>query len=337
MNYAGATASYALSGVSQPIWYTAQDYTGKYALVGSGNFPSTVDDVWLSTDYGATFNTIIPNVFSFAGAISGNGQYMLAGYVTGGGQGSYLSSDYGATFNNLTSLQTLLLTNANIGQTGNYMLVTTDSATASRVRQSSDFGTTFNAPPSPIPAAYTPYSTACTMSSDGKYRFINPDPRYGFTTMYRSDDYGVTYTATTALPTPNSGTFYLRYSVSASGQYQSAIVFNYSTTAYISNNYGVSFTTTSFPSNIQSAAISGSGQYFGFVLSTGAVYISNNFGKTFINLFKHPNAPHDKALSMSYNGDYMMVGGNSTALTLYKGYGSMYSSLLLNFVFAKNV
>jgi photosystem II stability/assembly factor-like uncharacterized protein len=100
--------------------------------------------------------------------------------------------------------------------------------------------------------------------------------------------------------------------VSASGQYQTAVVYGgASGFIYISSNYGVTWTSTATSVGTQSwqaVAMSASGQYQTAVISTGFLYISSNYGVTWTQT---ATSQTWQAVAMSASGQYQTAVVNS--------------------------
>lgn len=304
----GNTANVSLTGITQPLWFSSMSNSGKYMLVGAGNFPSTTNSVWKSSDYGRTWSVAVASVFGFGGAISGNGQYQLAG---NGFVATYRSADFGATWALVPSLSSTLVNSCFISENGKYQIAVTGQIT-SLLRQSDDYGASWIVAPLPASAAGI---YGCAMSGDGRYRLTFPDTRYTANVFYFSNNYGTSYSPLTTIPVP-TGNWYLRGQISYNGQYWALIAYQQSNIR-ISRDYGTTWTTvTPSASQLDSLAMSASGQYIVVSNSTGLVFLSNDYGATFSPLFKHPNALHDKGLSINNNGQLVLCAGNSTNTTL---------------------
>ena len=140
--------------------------------------------------------------------------------------------------------------------------------------------------------------------------------------IYTSSDYGNTWSITSAPQTITTDTFgisitqlahWSSISISASGQYQSAVIFEGG--IYTSNNYGTTWShNISAPSGSRwsSISISSSGQYQTAVVSGESIYTSTDYGNTW-----SPNtimAPANWfSVSISASGQYQtaIVNGGS--------------------------
>ena len=117
-------------------------------------------------------------------------------------------------------------------------------------------------------------------------------------------------------------------SVSASGQYQTAVV--YGESIYISSNYGSTWTSTNTSAgnkDWKSVSISASGQYQTAVVYGGSIYISSNYGSssTWTPITSTGNK-NWQGVSVSASGQYQtaVVYGGSTYIS--SNYGSTWTS-----------
>ena len=230
----------------------APSLDGKYQTIvdGGGN-------IFVSSNYGTSWKltSISGNPPLSSVSISRNGQYQTAvGSVFFNSGLSFVSSDYGHTWSD-APLPQLPYTSIAMSDDGQYQtIVSFDSS----LYISSDYGKTwsFTNQQSDFTALQLTWF-AVSMSSDGKYQtsvtfgsFFNEGNYNQYGTIYRSDDYGHTWTQPLNLP-DLTGVLCTGISVSGSGQYQTmvSVVFNSSSNIYKSNDYGNSWTITFSPNN----------------------------------------------------------------------------------------
>lgn len=122
---------------------------------------------------------------------------------------------------------------------------------------------------------------------------------------YISKDSGQTFNAiaTSDLPTAAQNI----YAISADGN-TIVIVTSSNATAYISPNTGASFpiryTCGTGSETAHAVAVSGEGQYIMIITSLG-VYFSNNFGRTFTNIYVGSSISNGALCAISYTGQYI--------------------------------
>jgi hypothetical protein len=121
-----------------------------------------------------------------------------------------------------------------------------------------------------------------SMSSSGQYQVVTVNGS-GSNSFYSSNNYGASWTLTGP-----SGIFFTGISLSASGQYQTAV--QQTGSIYTSNNFGASwsqYTDSNFPTsnNYSGISVSASGKYQSSVVTTGSsspytasIVTSSNFG-----------------------------------------------------------
>ena len=206
-------------------------------------------------------------------ASSATGQYLAA---LGGQSGTfmtssnlYLSSDYGASWNLNANLPDDLYGAVTSSTTG----ATLALCSSSGIYTSSDYGSNWALSADTVGATQgctgTAYSPALVGSASGQYLYTMTVTNG----LFRSADYGVTWTSSTGAPT---ATFYSAIASSPSGQY---IVATLSGTIYLSQNYGVSYTKTlAYNTLYYSIVCSDSGTIT--VSSFGSMYKSTDLGKT---------------------------------------------------------
>ena len=253
--------------------------TGQYMLVSSDQY-----GIYYSTNYGQTWSVpsglTVAATYQWSGAaISSTGQYMLVCYYPNGSV--YLSSNYGQTF---TANPGGLGTAANyqyvsMSSTGQYMLISNQNAVA-YAYMSSDYGSTFTTSSNMPSGLSTGSFVASSISSTGQYMLLSTQDTTT-SRVYRSTNYGLTWTVPAGLPT--GATFYSDVCVSANGQYMMAC-YRTGGNVYYSSDYGATWATnTSIPNtgntatsllNYYAVAMSSTGQYMMAAAYSGAIYFS---------------------------------------------------------------
>jgi len=153
----------------------------------------------------------------------------------------------------------------------------------------------------------------CAISKDGKYQTAVSTPSASEDTIYRSSDYGVTWTAV-----PGYSLSCFAVAMSDSGQYQTLTT----TTGYIhvSINYGVTWATKAISANWRGIAMSGSGKYQTAGVSDGVdgnIYISLDFGNSWA--LKIGPVGNFQRVSISQSGQYQLIAARWTS-GIYGGY-----------------
>jgi len=306
---------------------------GQYIFIGlqGSQIGNTVPQ--LSKDYGNTWTDVTP-AFGLAfenataAAISSTGQYMIAINTNNGvslSGGTYYSIDYGSTWVRGSSSGTPSDSVA-ISSTGKYML----SANKSNIVISNNYGldnadTTsswYYGNSSQLDPSYN------ASNNNGTYRAVSMahDASIMYaTTKYRvwkSTDFGNEWTASNS-----TGTNYGNIACSANGQYVLVCPFqsgnDTSDNLYVSNNYGVTFTTVGDVHSYCACAVSACGRYMiatdkgkftgnatPLLNRKGYVYASKNYGADWIQVTDISG--YYTGIAMSHNGD-MIYSQSSTS------------------------
>lgn len=249
--------------------------TGQYQIAGGIRGFDYNSYIYVSNDYGATWTMkkqLSDRIGAFA--ISNNGQYMIAGEIIDSGSGSvnkyvYMSSDYGQTWNALTSLPTDVFAygivnlkpgwiGGSLSYNGQYITV---SNSAGQTYVSANYGATFTkrvddwmvcaaGPGSQIvPTQFH----SINMSYSGQYQTalansFGGSPICYNNSIWRSSDYGVTWTETSYTGNWGSINESSGLKVSSSGQYQFAAKAEFTTYPptqpaglFLSTDYGVTW------------------------------------------------------------------------------------------------
>ena len=140
--------------------------------------------------------------------------------------------------------------------------------------------------------------------------------------IYTSNDYGATWTLSGA-----GSNSWSSVSISATGQYQTAVANNASTGyIYTSNNYGVTWTQDASVGSAKlwsSVSISANGQYQTAVISSGLIYTSNNYGVTWNST---ATSQAWSSVNISTNGQYQIACNNGGFIYESNNYGINWSS-----------
>ena len=227
---------------------------GQYQLacVNPGN-------IYLSIDSGASWTSLNPAGSAVAWSsvcMSSTGQYQS---ICSNGGYIWISNNIGA---NWTRIGTTRYYNAIcMSSSGQYQTAVVDSG---NIWRSSDYGVNWT---EVIPPDTNVAWASITMSATGQYQ--TACVLYG--QLYRSINYGVSWTKieTSTIKAWRS------VSMSATGKYQVASINNTFSDdyIYISNDYGVTWTTT-FSSACYGISISSTGQFISFGKSGGYMYVT---------------------------------------------------------------
>ena len=211
-----------------------------------------------------------------------------------------------------------------MSSTGQYITMTI-LGTATSIWYSQNYGQSWATATVPSSTYYGP-----AMSASGQYQVCGQNQGQ----IYVSSNYGQTWTATT------SGTAYawIKFGVSASGQYMCASSFisgSYPTPGiiYTSNNYGQTWTAAAGTGYLwQHSCCSASGQYQYAVhqSSSGGIFASTNYGQTWALISNTAFGAYFSGICCSASGQYVYAGQyNSTINTTYmsSNYGQTWSAL----------
>jgi photosystem II stability/assembly factor-like uncharacterized protein len=290
------------------------------AVSASGKFQTAVEEfgsIYTSSDYGVTWKNAydIGNAMTNCISMSHSGEYQTAC----NGEKIYISSDHGNTW---TETQTVNNTDifVCISLSGKYQLVISQGDALYRsvnyglswIRYYDENSDIYNSILS-FPSA------GASMSFDGRYQTIVCE------NIYRSSDYGVTWSTTNVITDANGywdDHNWYGVDMSSDGQYQAAI--EVIGEIYTSNDYGMHWSKIDLPivTDImwQAISISASGQCMTAVAKNGSIYYSIDYG---VSLEKNP----DPNLS---NKDWSCVSVSSNALYQLAGVygGGLYTSRL---------
>jgi hypothetical protein len=275
-------------------------------------------------------NVNLANYYWTSVAMSSNGQFQYAvatannqtsGVASGG---VFYSNNYGVSFTKISNVSSNTYWNSiSISSNGQFITLVSGTssvidgstgATGGTVYISNDSGSTFTSVSSLTTSVYNYFSV--TMSSSGQYQTIVADGpsssgSSGTSNMWTSSNYGNTWTLVpqsnfynaTSIPTWN----WTSVSMSASGQYQTAVAAKPNTGdyIYISYNYGVNWNYKTSTGIWSAVAVSSSGQYQLACYSDntsggdGGLYFSQNYGNSFNRLNDSANYWYCCAISSS--------------------------------------
>ena len=156
--------------------------------------------------------------------------------------------------------------------------------------------TCFGEPPFYRKVEYIPCETVPSENADGKYITL-----VGGNKIYVSSDFGETFEVT------HSGFNFRRIAMSATGQYQTAVV-GTSGYIYISSDYGQTWTQKGVLKNWQGIAVAGSGQYQVAAAYQDYMYVSSDYGQTWT---QKNDYGYWFDCEISGNGQYILAGGNN--------------------------
>ena len=119
----------------------------------------------------------------------------------------------------------------------------------------------------------------------------------------------------------NTGNWVNSVALSASGQYQTAVV--YGDNIYISTDYGASWTLKATSQNWQSVSVSASGQYQTAVVYGGNIYVSSDYGA---NWTSKATSLNWSSVSVSVSGQYQTAVVYSGAIYTSSDYGNTWNN-----------
>lgn len=332
------------------------------AAVGNAT-NSNSQNIYISTNYGTTFNAVIPPGLSGTTnnwsnlVMSGNGQ-VIVGSITTSSTGLnssslYVSQNRGTSFtqvlpNDITAANNVPFQTTTISSTGQYILAAANSTASSQnLYVSSNFGKVFNAITPTNLSGVTAWSSVA-MSSDGKHMagvISNTATVSG--NVYVSNDYGQIFTgkACTGVTSNMSS-----IAISSNGQIMAATVNGgvLSGNIYVSSNYGSSFvnkpviTAANVTCNWQKITMSNDGKFM-VAIANGSnaagysrAYISRDFGNNFAAITGTLNFDASwNDVTMSADGRYILLdisgntNTNSTNIYYSSDYGSNFISTTL--------
>lgn len=237
--------------------------TCQYIIVRASSY-----GILFSSDYGESWTRTNTESSWVDVAISSTGQYIAKlrdGVI-------YISQDYGATWPYSYTTASPYKANAIcISANGQYFFATAYSRTCYR---SSNYGQTWTAPSS-FPVNYN-YAGNCSISETGQYILVAYDSNVA--NLCLSSNYGASWTLANTSYSTNGRTF-----MNKTGQYQAHC---YSTSIYVSQDYGVNWSITLTVSGVtwKHCFVSETGQYMIAVATDGTTYKSTNYGTSFTKM-----------------------------------------------------
>jgi len=191
-----------------PFQTTTISANGQYILAAANSTASS-QNLYVSSNFGSTFNSITPTGISSATAwssvaMSSDGKYM-AGVISNTATISgfvYVSSDYGSTFTGKTCTGvTSNMSSIAVSSNGQIVAATVNGGNLSgNIYISSNYGSSFANRPVITTANVTCNWQKIAMSNDAKYMvaIANGSNTTGFSRAYISKDYGNSFTAITS-------------------------------------------------------------------------------------------------------------------------------------------
>ena len=272
----------------------AFSYYGQYvcaACNGTG--------IYVSTNYGLTYNSVVSNTNAYSTAISDSGQFMFVGCSNVGQL--YYSSNYGTSFTLVTiganisgiacstsgaNVYAIDYTNGGIYYSINYGMtwssIVTVAANLSNLSCNfSGYIAYFTSTTTGKAYAYNLFTNSTTLyspggvanvsgiavSANGQYIYVCT---YGGL-CYTSGDGGASFTSIPIIYLPSSN--YQTILCDTTGQY--VYLQNNTTSFYYSTNYGATFNTTVFPTSFTRISMNSNSTILGITSGSG-VYISTN-------------------------------------------------------------
>jgi len=255
---------------------------GKYILAGGANSP-----LFYSDNGGTSFVQKFSNDYWYEIKMSKSGKYQTA---IGPNNKIYVSNNYGNTFTIINTFGNPQLQNGSsylaMSYDGKYQSITINQ----EIYRSSNYGQTWNIIDLSTITNPPGYLQGISMSGDGKIQMA-VNSTLNDTNVYKSTDYGVTWTYIYHIPDHD----YLYFiSLSETGQY--VLIPDYGSNIWKSNDYGNSFSNNlnindqpqlSFGNaGWYPCGVSNTGQYqtvcdYDGSGSGGYIYTSNDYGKNF--------------------------------------------------------
>lgn len=221
-------------------------------------------DLYKSVNSGNTWTKLALTVFAGI-KVSSDGKYVIA---PSGGNAVFISRDFGLTFavSTVTPLIAGTVNNPGISVTGKYMSV---CAGGGSVYSSDDFGVTWRISGNAPFAALTHDWKSMAISSSGLIQIAVSD----------EDSYITTDAWVTTAVSFNQGNAFDDCAISSSGQYISMCGSN--RTLIISNDFGATWRSEPIR-NWRSIKMSSTGKIQIAAVGDGNIYISTDFGNTFV-------------------------------------------------------
>lgn len=273
-------------------------------LADMGTLPSK--PFWYAGQYSFVNKSAVESIAFVDSYVSSTGQYQL---FCGTNKIRY-SSDWGVTW--ATRTITSVFSGVCGSGSGNKIFACSNQVYTQNIQYAYEGWTADLSVLSSFPTIT--YYTKIACSDDGKYILVGT----GFGgagnlgTIYKSSNYGDT--ATSQNLTATAATTSDLVGMSADGKYQ-FVYLNNGELKY-SSNFGGTWSTSSGTSGggaIIDIAVSATGQYVSAVVSGTGIFISNNYGVSFINaFFLFVSGIASTALCMSSNGQFQIAVYNDT-------------------------
>lgn len=239
--------------------------TGIYVIVSK----STSSGLYVSSDYGVSYNIYGASYLYDRVECSGTGQYQYA--ATTSTDAFFRSSDYGVSWSSPISIAAGSNDTVKCDKTGQYVIVG-KSSSADYPYLSTNYGATFNQITGTIGAGYV---TAATLSSTGQYQYICI---YNFG-IYASSDYGSSWSLVFI---DLSGSYQFNsMSCNSTGQY--IMAGDYLSNIWQSSDYGASFYNqgASYGSHYDCQMTSDGVYRLDSGKSSSGIHVSSNSGSTY--------------------------------------------------------
>lgn len=218
--------------------------------------------------------------------VSLTGQYMLVVRDNGS---SYLSINYGNIFTAISAIGTSVFV-CSMSYSGQYMITCTYSSTIPYF--TSSYGSNWNQ----ISALVAKQYRIAKISGNGEYMLIGDYANGG--NLYLSSNFGISWITNPGIGISSAYGFSAG-GVSYTGQYMFA-------QTNVSSNYGKNWrqtTPTSTISSLGAGNMSGTGQFLIVATGVDQIWISSNYGISFVNSGYSGTYPD---CGISYTGQYMM-------------------------------
>jgi len=335
-NY-GATIL-AAPGAPTASWVSISiSYSGQYIVAAPGGYTPNAQlpknsssnatpksgFLYFSSNFGSNFYPVAINTVWTAVRISGNGQYTIAtsqSSVTQGQPGPiWYSYNYGFTWVPNSSISRYWVGCA-ISSTGQFVTIVSPNnnvftsitglrnQTISNLFETNNMNVTGN-------LSVTGISNPIKLI-DGSVLST------GALSLDYNNNFGTYWTTSTFAASTNSGSYFNNISMSLTGQFQSAVTHNY---IYISNNYGVNWSTTYGNTSLYLSDIfvSASGQFQFACANPGYVYSSSNYGINWATCYS--TSYTWTTIKGSYSGQYVAFAGTLSKLYFSSNFGNSFS------------
>ena len=270
----------AVKSDTLPWLNMASNSNGSIVIGSAYSSASSPGGLYISSDSGVTWSAVDPTSIYFQCAASISGQYLYSVTRSGtfGAMGLHRSTDYGVTWTQVSSISSSTAEYPGVCcSSDGHIVYCGGSTSASNVFKSTDYGATFT----PLPSAPQNYCLGMACSDDGSVIYMLES--IGDTHVWVSLDGGSTWAFNSS---PQSTTWH-GISCSANG---SLVVVGgtsgASNAAYISKDYGSTYSNLNFPAGGQywSCWVSRDSGWIYVANDGGYIYSSNDYGVTWYSL-----------------------------------------------------